>query len=323
LGILGYKLLNQMIMKTQLFIPLFTLFTLFMACEKNNNNKPQPLDPDTAGDVSIDRFSTAAAHLFVRDAENGFPGPNEAIDFDNIPAFITKGLGPNGERSEYYNFDVMSTVPAPIYVMFREGETAPVDGQLNIVNVIPGETGYNDFWLVNKVTVPSDYVANTITSYADIAEKGYTITPTTTIVNCPIVPKGSVARKRYIDESAGLTRGWYDHMVVYYFNFSEKELMAVNGMVPTSDIFVSFNVNPDQPMGGPPSGFKTEDGTSTGQTHNVPETLPDDAAYSPLWDVQIYDNSDFGSVSDLTSAMSANIMAVDAAIVNCPIVSVQ
>ena len=94
-------------------------------------------------------------------------------------------------------------------------------------------------------------------------------------------------------------------------------------MVPTSDIYVSFNINPDQTGGGPASGFKTEDGTATGQTHNVPETVPTDAAYSPLWDVQIYDNSEFAMVSDLNSAEMSTIMATDAAIVNCPIVSVQ
>jgi hypothetical protein len=101
------------------------------------------------------------------------------------------------------------------------------------------------------------------------------------------------------------------------------QLTAVDGKVPTSDIYVSFNINPDQPMGGPLSGFKTEDTTSTGQTHNIPETVPTDAAYSPLWDVQIYDNADLGMVSNLTTALSANIMATDAAVVNCPVVSVQ
>jgi hypothetical protein len=61
---------------------IFSVCTLFMACEKNTDNGPQPLDPDTAGDVSVDRFSAPAAHLFVRNADNGFPGPNEAINFD-------------------------------------------------------------------------------------------------------------------------------------------------------------------------------------------------------------------------------------------------
>ena len=311
-------------MKRKIFILLPMVIAIFASCEKDKDNEPMPLDPDTAGDVAIDRFSSSAAHLFIRTAENGFPAANEAVDFDMIPAFITKGLGPNGEMTEYYNFDVMSTTPAPIFALFREGEDMPVDGQLNIVDVIPGDATYNDFWLVNKVTVPSDYVANTITSVSQIQEKGYTVTPTNIIVNCPIVPKGSVARKRFlISESAALTRGWYRSQVVYYFNFLEKELTAVSGKVPTSDIYVSFNINPDMDGGGPPSGFKTENGTATGQTHNVPETIPTDAAYSPLWDVQIYDNADFDNVEDLSTALAATIMATDAAIVNCPIVTVQ
>lgn len=295
-----------------------------IACNDDMDMGPKPLDPDTAPKAAIDRFSADAGHLFVRDATNGLPESDEAIDFDANPAFITKGLGPDGEMTEYYNFDVMSTTPAPIWVLFREGEDMPVDGQLNIINVIPGDAGYNDFWHVQKVTVPSDYVANTITSYSEIVDKGYTIEPQPVIVNCPVVPDGSTAKKRYLaTESPDLTRGWYKNMVVYYFNFSEKMLAPVDGLVPVSDIYVSFNINPDMDGGGPPSGFKTEDDMATGQTHNVPETLPEDAAYSPLWDVNIYDNTDFGSVSDLASAMSATIMAEGAAIVNCPIVTVK
>ena len=34
--------------------------------------------------------------------------------------------------------------------------------QLDIIDTLPGETGYNDFRQVWKVTVPKDYVANTI-----------------------------------------------------------------------------------------------------------------------------------------------------------------
>jgi len=310
-------------MKTKLILSALIAIAFVSSCKKDDNMGTAPLNPDTAGDISIDRFSSAFAHLFLRTAQNGFPAANQPVDFDAIPAFNTHGLGPNGEKTIYYNFDVLSTTPAPIYALFRSGETTPVSVQLNIVNVIPGDAGYNDFWLVNKVTVPSDYVANTITSYDEIMAKGYTITPTTSIVNCPIVPKGSIARKRFSSsESPELTRGWYNNKVVYYFNFFEKELMAVNGMVPTSDIYVCFNINPGQTGGGPASGFKTEDGMATGQAHNVPETLPTDAAYSPLWDVQIYNNMDFNAVSNLSTASMANILAVDAVTVNCPIVSV-
>jgi len=276
------------------------------------------VDPDTAMKASIDRFSMEAGHLFVRDSSNNLPGPNEPINFDMEP-FFSKGLGPNGEFISYYNFDVMPTEPAPIYVLFRDGEMNPVAGQLNIVDVIPGDTGYNDFWRVNKVTVPQNYVANTITKVSEIIAGSYPITQTDNIVNCPIVPDGSTANLRYtMSEDPGLTRGWYETQVVFYFNFSEKAITVDQmGMIPLSPIYVSFNINPGEPGGGPPSGFKTD---STGRAHNVTETLPEDMDYSPFWLVNIYDNADFEMVHDLQTAQMANILVVGAAKVNCPVV---
>jgi hypothetical protein len=277
------------------------------------------VDPDTAQEASIDRFSMEAGNLFVRDDTNGFPGPNEPINFDMEP-FITKGLGNEGELIAYYNFDVMPTEPAPIYVLVRDGESSPVEGQLNIIDVIPGDAGYNDFWDVHFVTVPADYVANTITSFEQIMSGGYTITEMDILVNCPVVPDGSTAEWRLNGEDPGLTRGWYKNQVVYYFNFSEKALTVDgNGMVPLSPIYVTFNINPDQPGGGPPSGFVTEE--LTGRAHNVVATLPDDEGYSPLWSVNVYNNTDFENVSDLQTALTANILATGVANVNCPVVA--
>ena len=91
-------------------------------------------------------------------------------------------------------------------------------------------------------------------------------------------------------------------------------------MVPTSPIYVMFNINPDQQDGGPGSGFKTEPGTT--QTHNVVATLPGDAGYSPLWLVSVLDNAAFDSVTDLASAAAATVLGAGVATVNCPIVSV-
>lgn len=106
----------------------------------------------------------------------------------------------------------MSTDPAPIYVLFSEGEDQPVPGQLNIVDVIPGDAGYNDFWRVVRVTVPSDYVANTATSLTEIEAADYPMEMTTTLVNCPIVPDGSTAAEGA--GADGLTQGWYRGEVV-------------------------------------------------------------------------------------------------------------
>ena len=298
-----------------------TIFTLLMLisffCISAISNAQ--VDPETADVVSVDRFSMEAGHLFVRTEDNGLPGPNEPVDFDMGP-FITKGLGPNGELISYYNFDVQPTEPAPIYVLFRDGEESPVSGQMNIIDVIPGDMGYNDFWEVQKVTVPMDYVANTVTSYSEIMEAEYPIEETTILVNCPVVPEGSTAKLRMGGESPELTQGWYKGMVVNYFNFFEKSLMITEeDMVPVSPIYVTFNINPDMEGGGPPSGFVTE--METGRTHNVTATIPSDEDYSPLWWVSAYDNADFDMVSDLASAESANIIASGIATVNCPVVA--
>lgn len=305
-------------------IALFVGALVFLsACSKKDEEvTPTPKDPNTAEEVSVDRFSTTAGHLQVRTAANGLPAANAPVNFDQGP-FITKGFTPSGQTVEYYNFDVQPTAPAPIWVLFKQGESNPVSGQLNIINVIPGDAGYNDFWQVYKVIVPANYVANTVTSYADIVAKGYQISTTSDIVNCPVVPKGSTATKRFLSsEDAGLTKGWYKGKVVYYFNFLEKNLKATStGAVPLSPIYVTFNINPDQANGGPGSGFKTEAGSS--QTHNVVATIPSDAAYSPLWTVKVYDNAAFGSVRNLTTATTASILVQDAGKVNCPIVKIQ
>ena len=295
------------------------LIAAVAACDDATGPTYDPKDPNTAAKVSVDRFSDDAGTLFLRSANPELPGANEPIDFDQAP-FITQGFGPDGEIVQYYNFDVMPTAPAPIFVLFREGEDMPVDGQLNIVDVVPGDPGYNDFWQVVRVTVPGDYEANAYTSVAELQDAGVTMETTDMLVNCPIVPEGSTAELG--GGANGLIRGWYQGEVVFYFSFEEKALTTTGaGEVPTSPIYVSFNINPGETGGGPASGFMTEDGST--HTHNVAATIPTDDAYSPLWMVNVYDNADFDAVSDLASATAANILAMGVALVNCPIVGVM
>jgi hypothetical protein len=280
----------------------------------------KPLDPDQAPIAKVDRFSEKAAHLQLRTADNHLPGPNEPVDFDTGP-FITQGLAPaTGKPVRYYNFDVQTTAPAAVYVLYREGEEKPVEGQLDIIDSLPGDSGYNDFRQVWKVSVPKDYVANTITGVGALQDAGYTMEKTDTLRNMPVVPDKSQARARLKGASAGLQRAWYGGQVAKFFFFDEAPLTAAGGQVPLSPIYVTFNTNPGAPNGGPASGFHTESGSE--QTHNVPFTLPGDAGYSPLWLVAVYDNADFPSVRDRATAQKAKVLAPGAATVNCPIVFV-
>lgn len=286
----------------------------------DDSMESEPTDPAEAPRATIDRFSEAAGSLQVRSAENDLPGPDEPIDFDQGP-FITQGLGPDGEVVRYYNFDVQPVEPAPIYAFVRENGD-PVDGQLNVVGVIPGDDGYNDFWHVHLVTVPDGYEANSVTSVDELMSHDFSVEATDVIKNCPIVPDGSTASERFGDGDTGLVEGWYDGQVVSYFLFEEAPLETTgSGRVPLSPIYVTFNTNPGEDSGGPASGFVTESGSD--QTHNVVASLPGDSAYSPLWSVNVYDNADFEAVSDLDSATAANVLDTGVATVNCPIVSVE
>jgi alcohol dehydrogenase (cytochrome c) len=292
---------------------------IFVADKGTAVSEAKPLDPDQAPIAAVDRFSDKAAHLQLRTPDNHLPGPNEPVDFDTGP-FITQGLSPTtGKPVRYYNFDVQTTTPAPVYVLYREGEDKPVAGQLDIIDTLPGEKGYNDFRQVWKVTMPKDYVANTIVDAGALRGAAYKVEQTGTLRNMPVVPDKSTAKARLKGESAELQRAWYQGQVAKFFSFDEAPLSGSN--VPLSPIYVTFNVNPDQPNGGPGSGFKAEPNSE--QTHNVPATLPGDAGYSPLWLVAVYDNADWPEVKDLKTALKAKVLAPAAGTVNCPIVFIE
>ena len=73
----------------------FYLFSFLFLLYGNATVLYAQIDPDTAATVSIDRFSTDAGQLFIRDESNGLPGPNEPIDFDQGPFIISMFNPPN------------------------------------------------------------------------------------------------------------------------------------------------------------------------------------------------------------------------------------
>jgi len=278
----------------------------------------QPKDPDQAPIATVDRFSDAAATLLKRSADNHLPDPNEPIDFDT-PPFNVWGLSPAGEPALYYHLDVKSTTPVPVYILYREGEDMPVQEQLDIIDTLPGEQGYNDFRQVWKVWVPKDYVANTITDASMLQQAGYKIEKTDKLLNMAVVPDKSRARVRFNGGHPELQRAWYRGQVAKFFLFDEAPLSVSGDKVPVSPIYDGFTINPGQPGGE--KEFCTDPNST--QTHNVVATMPGDKAYSPLWLRVVYDSAACASVHNLETALQAKKVAANVLFINCPMVSVK
>jgi len=278
----------------------------------------QPKDPDQAPIATVDRFSDAAGTLLKRSADNHLPGPNDPIDFDT-PPFNVWGLSPAGEPALYYHLDVKSTTPVPVYILYREGEDMPVQEQLDIIDTLPGEQGYNDFRQVWKVWVPKDYVANTITDASMLQQAGYKIEKTDKLLNMAVVPDKSRARVRFNGGHPELQRAWYRGQVAKFFLFDEAPLSVSGDKVPVSPIYDGFTINPGQPGGE--KEFCTDPNST--QTHNVVATMPGDKAYSPLWLRVVYDSAACASVHNLETALQAKKVAANVLFINCPMVSVK
>jgi hypothetical protein len=263
---------------------------------------PAPVQGSSA--PVIDRFSARAGHLMVRGKGAELPGPDQPIDLDR-PPFITQGLAPDGASVRYYNFDVQSDLPATLYRFTRAGAREPIAGQLDVVDTIPGEAGYSDFWRISWVEVPPSFVPGSITNAAQVRE--LPAAASSSAINCPIVPRGSTAREARGVPPAEPVELWYRDHRVTCLRFG-AELSLDGELVPTSPIYVTF---------GSEASFRTEPGTP--QTHNVVLSLPGDLDYSPLWDVHIYDRSAFDRVRDANTALAAPLVKRGPK-VNCPIV---
>ena len=301
-------------------IRLVVLSTAVWFAVSSGSARPelQPKDPDQAPIATVDRFSDAAGTLLKRSADNHLPGPNEPINFDT-PPFNVWGLSPAGEPALYYHLDVKSTTPVPVYILYREGEDMPVQEQLDIIDTLPGEQGYNDFRQVWKVWVPKDYVANTITDASMLQQAGYKIEKTDKLLNMAVVPDKSRARVRFNGGHPELQRAWYRGQVAKFFLFDEAPLSVSGDKVPVSPIYDGFTINPGQPGGE--KEFCTDPNST--QTHNVVATMPGDKAYSPLWLRVVYDSAACASVHNLETALQAKKVAANVLFINCPMVSVK
>lgn len=281
------------------FAVAFAVLLALPACTSPNqagNGLSAPTvsqDPNTAEVAEVDRFTDQAGTFFRRSTNPNLPAPGEPIDLDQAPFRLT-ALLPDGNRTPFYHLDVRSTSPANLYIFFKP-DGSPLGDQLYVFDALPGEPGYSDFCALQRVTVPADYVVNSVTSRRDLEARvgeGFKIEATGKILNMPVVPAKSVAGNTSSGGKALLLQGWCRNKVLYYFAFDELQATA-QGLVPTAPMYAFFD-EPGLPHRG---GFRTVD--DEGNTKNVLGVGPGQPGYSPLWALQRLHGEDWINVNNL------------------------
>ncbi len=165
----------------------------------------------------------------------------------------------------YINYGLNSNVTAPILAFYES--TSPntsVADQRNVIDSLPGQPSYSDFWLVYKVLVPAGYVANTIRSFEEAVASQYPIEMTNLIVNCPVENPGATIQ----GSSLALEAGWYRDQTVYYFN-AGTNTTGWGAVIHTAPIY----------------SFEYANGTPVAGQHNVVDVYPGNSGYSDDWNL--------------------------------------
>jgi hypothetical protein len=195
---------------------------------------------------------------------------------------------------------------APIYVLVTgfdaQGQPQPVAGQHNIIDVVPGDTGYSDLWHVTFVTVPTTYQADTARSLDDLKAAGYPMKVSDVLVNCPVVPLNSPLA----EGTPALTHGWYKGRDVHYFDFgpSTDRTAPIYALITGMDAQGRPQFVPGQ--------------------HNIIDVIPGDPGYSPFWNVFLVQVPATYQANTITSAAgvlnSGYPILHPGLVVNCPVI---
>ncbi len=210
-----------------------------------------------------------------------------------------------GTDLTYFDYGPNPNVAAPILAFFWQNGTA-VAGQRNVIDTIPTQPGYSDFWRVNKVLVPTTYVTNSIRSIQEAMSSNYTLQLTDIIVNCPVVNPNTTLQ----GSSMKPVQGWYRDRDVYYFDQGARS-PASGFVIQTAPLYAFFWQN----------------GTAVAGQRNVVDLKPGDAGYSDLWNVTkvIVENgyvpNSLRDVHNILAEAEAGNVALQAVnvYVNCPV----
>lgn len=282
---------------------------LLIACGTAAAPTPLPPTPTESGGTDMADGSMEKEGDAMTDGSMEKEG--DVMSGDAVPEEKNLVSGWYRDRAvEYYDFGANSAVngsivkTAPIYVFIHglnpDGSPQFVEGQHNVVDMVPGEEGYSDLWQVMLVTVPEEYEPDSITSKAKLDAAGYEITPTDMLVNCPIVPEGTV-----LEGGEELVQGWHDGQEVYYPDFGQNIPAAI-------PIWVFITGMDNQ---GNPQFVESQS--------NIIDAVPGDPGYSAFWRVNLvtvpegYQPNSIRSAAEVQAA-GFTVTQTDM-VVNCPV----
>jgi hypothetical protein len=115
--------------------------------------------------------------------------PAMADTIRHFPQKATEGFY-RGQVIEYLDFGPVKLKPgnkvAPLWSV-----TNGVEDQYNIIDVVPGETGYTPLWGINLVTWKSGVTPRKLTSAAAVRKARsageVTVKAAALVVNCPVI----------------------------------------------------------------------------------------------------------------------------------------
>jgi len=259
------------------------------------------------------------------DGGSSSPSGNGGATTAPEPTATTAAAAPSGGGNElslvtgwyrdaevqYYDFgmntplaDGNSIAVAPIYAfitgMDADGNPQFVDGQHNIVGVLPGDEGYSDLWRVNLVTVDDSYEPDSVKAVSDVMSGGFDVMETDIFVNCPIVDAGTT-----LEGGEELTQGWFNGEEAFYPDFGANPPVAI----PIWAFITGMDAD-----GNP----QFVDGQM-----NIIDSVPSDAGYSAFWRVNLVMVPEDYEANSITSADAVRSAGMDVTqtdlVVNCPV----
>jgi hypothetical protein len=145
-----------------------------------------------------------------------------------------------GRAVQYWDAGAATPAVSNVCVLYRKGSNTPIpfDQQYPIVDAVVGDAAYSPFRHVIKVTVPASYVANTMTSIADLVNALY-LDPALPVFTYTAWDAPSVDENATLDGSSEAPMPvWYDGRIAFVFRFADNDVLVNRntGEVAVSEI---------------------------------------------------------------------------------------